>query len=643
MIKSNVLKEIWPDAWTLGLTRNAARWADEHRRLTKHSSQYAGRWKTSRFPYQKGPMDAFSSPRVRHIVLKWSTQTGKTELMLNCLGYAIDEVPGPIMCVYPSGKILKKISTTRIQPMINAARPLRAKKHPSPDKFKIEEMHFLDCILYLASAQVPGDLASAPCQYVFADEVGKFPTFSGKEGDPIKLAMERTKAFPFTSKRVLVSSPTTPEGAISRYFDTCQERLDFFIPCPHCQRMQILQFEQIKWDFGDLSSTDPQAWRQAKKTAEYFCPSCGAAISDQQKVATLQDGEWLRADGSDPDPEAESIGFKLSSLYSPLITWGTMAAEFLEAMHDPPRLMVYVNGWLCQEWDDSAFEKKDPHVLLKTNKTELPARMVPPDTLALTAGIDSQAAGFYFVVRAWLRDRTSYLVDYGFLASFTDVEELVFRRAYPLHNDPHRRRMEIWRACLDTGGTRVDDGPSMTEAAYHFLRRIPKGRLFGVKGASWKTGVRVKHKNIDKFPNGKPIPGGLTIFLLDTGAFKDVLHYRLSIEQEKPGAFLFNDETDDEYVKGLLSEYKKRNPRTGKEKWVPIRGRENHLLDCEIYAMACQDTQMMGGIDLLKGPMGILNENQVAQGAAPRPSRATQKRKFWLPQKTDRVKSGWLS
>ncbi|MFP4088008.1 MAG: terminase gpA endonuclease subunit, partial [Desulfobacteraceae bacterium] len=503
-------------------------------------------------------MDAFSNLKTRLIVLKWSTQTGKTELQLNSMGYAIDEQPGPILCVYPSEKIVKKVSTTRIQPMINSARPLRRKKHPSVDKFKIEEMHFLDCLLYLSSAQVPGDLASMPIQYLFCDEVGKFPTFSGKEGDPVNLATERQKAFPYTAKTVLVSSPTTMEGAISRYYDSCQERLEFFIPCPHCETMQVLDFEHIKWDIGDLDTTQPEAWREAKRTAQYFCPSCGAAITDQEKVAALKSGEWLREDGTPPDPEAETIGFRLNSLYSPLLTWGAIASEFLSVKNDPPRLMVFINGWLCQEWEDSAIEKKDPHVLITTNATELPPRTVPNSAWVLTAGIDSQAAGFYFVVRAWLRDRTSYLVDYGFLPSLTDVKQLVFDSAYPLHMDPEARRMGIWRACLDTGGTRVDDGPSMTEAAYHFLRSIPRGRIFGIKGASWKTGVRVQHKVIDKLPSGGPLPGGLTIFLLDTGALKDALHYRLNIEPEKPGAFLFNTETGEDYVLQVLSEYKRR-------------------------------------------------------------------------------------
>jgi len=606
MIQSTLLRQIWPQAWTLGLTRNAALWADQHRRLTKHASQYAGRWKTDRFPYQKGVLDAFSSLKARLIVLKWATQTGKTELQLNCIGYAIDEQPGPILCVYPNEKIVKKVSTTRIQPMINSAEPLKAKKHPSPDKFKIEEMHFLDCLLYLASAQTPSDLASMPIQYLFCDEVGKFPVFSGKEGDPVGLAMERQKAFPYTSKTVLVSSPTTADGPISRYFDSCQERLEFYIQCPHCEAFQTLEFGHIKWETGDLPSTDPKSWREAKRAAQYFCPECGAAISDQEKIAALQHGEWLREDGTAPDPEAESIGFELSSLYSPLITWGTVAAEFLEVKNDPPRLMVFVNGWLCQEWEDAAIEKKEPSEVLSQHLSDLPPRTVPTDTWCLTAGVDSQADCFFYVVRAWLRNRTSYLVDYGSLPSLQAVGQLVFERAYPIENSD--RAMLIWRACIDTGGTRLEDGPSMTEQIYNWLRYNGRGFVHGIKGSSWRTGTRVQPKVLDKMPgtHGKPIPGGLTLFLIDTNEFKETLHYRLSIDKDAEGAFLFHSETDNNYAEQLLSEYKSRNTKTGKTSWVPIKGRKNHFLDAEIYAMAATDAQFLGGLDLLHRPQGLI-------------------------------------
>ena len=594
-----------------GALKNVALWADRHRHLTKHASQYAGKWRTARFPYQRGPMEAFSNKTTRLIVMKFSTQTGKTELMLNCIGWAIDESPGPVLVVYPNETTLKKVSTTRIQPMINSCAPLVAKKHPAADKFKISEMHFSDCLIYLSSAQTPADLASMPIQYLFCDEVGKFPKFSGKEGDPVKLATERQKAFPYTSKTVLVSSPTMTDGTISQYFNNCEEQLSYFIPCPHCAKMQTLNFDNIKWDLGGLDRSDPKAWRAAAKTAQYFCGGCGAEITDSQKIKSLAKGRWLREDGTEPDADSTSIGFKLSSLYSPLLKWGTMAAEFLSVRQDPPRLMVFVNGWLCQEWMDATIEKKDPTTVLESNKFDFPPRVVPEGTLVLTMGIDSQANGFYFVVRAWQQDRTSILIDSGFLPSLENVRSLVFDQAYPINGEPGAS-MRIWRAAIDTGGTRLDQGPSMTEQIYQWLRKIPVGVVAGIKGGSWPSGQRVKRTVIDRMPgkHGVPMPGGIVLYLLDTGKFKDALHYLLSIPVDAPGAFRFHNKTDNMFMRQLLSEYKSKDTKTGKERWVPIRGRENHYLDCEVYSMACADVEWDRGLSDLIKPVGIIRQSQ---------------------------------
>jgi phage terminase large subunit GpA-like protein len=40
--------------------------------------------------------------RCGEIVLQWGAQLGKTELLLNIIGFFIDAQPSPILCVYPT-------------------------------------------------------------------------------------------------------------------------------------------------------------------------------------------------------------------------------------------------------------------------------------------------------------------------------------------------------------------------------------------------------------------------------------------------------------------------------------------------------------------------------------------------------------
>ena len=53
-------------------------WSDKYRWLSAENSAEPGRWKTSRTPYLKEPMDAFTDPKIHHIVVVASSQVGKS-------------------------------------------------------------------------------------------------------------------------------------------------------------------------------------------------------------------------------------------------------------------------------------------------------------------------------------------------------------------------------------------------------------------------------------------------------------------------------------------------------------------------------------------------------------------------------------
>ena len=79
-----------------------SQWADKYRRLSSESSAEAGPWRTSRTPYLKEPMDAFTDPKVERIVMVAASQVGKSEFELNAISYIIDQDPGSIMYIQPT-------------------------------------------------------------------------------------------------------------------------------------------------------------------------------------------------------------------------------------------------------------------------------------------------------------------------------------------------------------------------------------------------------------------------------------------------------------------------------------------------------------------------------------------------------------
>lgn len=167
--------------------------------------------------------------------------------------------------------------------------------------------------------------------------------------------------------------------------------------------------------------------------------------------------------------------------------------------------------------------------------------------------------------------------------------------------------MGIWRAALDTGGGKSSDGEwSRTEEAYQWLRSQRPGIVFGTKGASRPQLKRVTVSTIDKMPSSsKPIPGGLQLRLLDVDQFKDLIHWRLSRKRDDKHqdtqCFYLHKETGEDYALQILAEEKHRD-RKGKVEWIQVR-RDNHLLDCEVMAAACADSEWFPSLSMLSRPL----------------------------------------
>lgn len=173
-------------------------WADKFRVLSPKDSAAPGPWHTSRTPYLKEPMDSFNNPHVQDITFVAGTQLGKTVMEQNMIAYAIDQEPGPMLIVYPTDKLAEFTSANRLQPMIYLSEPLR-------NKFNVErsqklELQFTDMYIALVGANTPSGLSSRPVQYVFFDEIDKFPKWT--EMKPARWNWRKNVPRPFTTRKL---------------------------------------------------------------------------------------------------------------------------------------------------------------------------------------------------------------------------------------------------------------------------------------------------------------------------------------------------------------------------------------------------------------------------------------------------------
>ena len=583
--------------------------ADKYRILSNKSAR-PGKWETNFVAFNRQIMDCFAYDCIEEIWYVKPTQTGGTDGILNMILYAAIQDPSPAMIVEPNEGLADEISQERIDDMIRSCDKLQEQAAVRDDDSTKKKKVFNNMTLYLAWAGSPSSLASRPIRYVFFDEVNKYPAFSGQEASPIALGKERTNTFILNRKLIYVSTPTVENGYVTVGEKSADARFRYKIACPHCGEYQQLIFPQVK--FGD--EREPS---KVEEVSWYECEKCQARIFDSDKAELIRRGKWFDLNsGLDfetcmAEQRPRRVGFQISRLYSPWHTFGMVGAEFIRAKDDPMNLMNWKNSWMAEEWIERIYHKSEDDIL--SHKNETPALVVPPGTVAVTGGIDPGQGGFWFLNLAWVFKNGIYdvhVVHYGFLTDWELVRQLFLEGAYQGEGG---KAYPVWRAGLDTGGGEYGGGGvTMTEDSYNFLRRFGGNRIFGTKGVGQRSGKRMQVSVIDKMPkSNQPIPGGVTLWLIDTDSFKDVLHYRLQVKPTDPGGITFNAETQPDIAKHILAEEKRKN-RKGETEWVQASSM-NHLLDCLCLALAMGDSECWGGVRVLSKEQAIKTDNKTPE------------------------------
>jgi phage terminase large subunit GpA-like protein len=531
-------------------------------------------------------MDAFTDPFVEEITVMAASQVGKTEAMYNMLGYIIDQDPGPTLIVLPRESDAKSISYKRVLPMIEDSLVLRNHLPKIMDDITKLEYYLDRMILYFAGSNSPADLASRPIRYLFLDEVDKYPRFSGREADPIKLAQERQKTF-WNRKTIKVSTPTTREGYIFREYER-SDKSRYYVPCSFCGKFQVLVFAQVKWPQEETSAEKIKN----ERLAWYECIHCAKHIADYHKNKMMLNGQWV-PEGAEIDGQgvvkgtiarSKHRGFWISSLYSPWLTWSDIASEFLKSKDYVELLMNFVNSWLADIWEENLGKTKPEEVAALA--LPYPKGIVPVGVRVLTAGVDVQKGHFYLTIRGWGVRQESWLILATRVEEWDDVIDLLFKTRYPSEQagvEPFPVRL----TCIDTG-YRTDEVYEVCRAWRDIARPV--------KGQQYLSGATFRVTHIDKFPStGYMIPGGLSLWHIDTSYFKDkITRLVKNTKIEAPGGWHLHKDPPEEYLKQFCAEHKVilRDRKTGKsrEEWQLVSNHvKSHFFDTECYSVAAAE------------------------------------------------------
>lgn len=531
-------------------------WADSYRRLSRESSAEAGQWRTDRAPYQREIMDAVNDPLVEDIVIMASAQVGKSELLLNTLGYFIDFDPSPILLIQPTEAKAKDFSKERIAPMIRDTPVLRerisdAKSRDSSNTVLYKS--FPGGFIALGGANAPSGLAARPIRVVLADEIDRYPLSAGDEGDPLDLAENRTKNF-FNRKKIKVSTPTIKGvSRIEKEFELSTKEY-YNLPCPRCEYEQPLEWSQIDFE-----------------TESHRCIACGHLSSEYEWKS--QQGRWIAT------AESPIRGFHLNELLSPWRRWSEVITAFLRAKKKGREaLKVWTNTSLGLPWEEEG-EKLDDDVLFR--RREDYEAEVPDPVKILTAAVDVQDDRFEIEVVGWGEGYESWGIEYhvihGDLKEKRIWEEL---DAYLLKSWKKRDGRPFGIAC-----TCIDSGGHFTQEVYKFVKPREARRIYAIKGSSVGKGQYVP------LIAGTSRPKPLKALLVSLGVNDGKSRVMSSLQQEDFGPnychFPVGRGYEMPYYRSLTAEkletrYENGNPY---QKWVKIRAR-NEALDLRVYNTA---------------------------------------------------------
>lgn len=599
-----------------------SQWAGLHRILSREASAEHGQWRNDRAPYLCDIMDTLTDPVIEEVVWVAASQLGKTEVGLNLAGYHVHQDPSPLLVVQPSLAMAEAWSKDRLAPMVRDCAALRdriADPRSRDSGNRILHKTFTGGHLTIVGANSAAGLASRPIRVLILDEIDRYPASAGSEGDPVALAEARTATF-WNRKKFKVSSPGREgESRIWPEYEASDQRR-FYLPCPHCDHMQVLQWEPhipsgrrgLVWD---VEVVDGKKVHHTDSAA-YECESCHALIEEHQKQGMLAKGEWRAT-----NPDGRFPGFHLSALYSPWARWKDLASGWLRAMGDPDQEQAFVNTKLALLYRE---ENRDFSASTLDNRREKWGADIPNGVGILTAGVDVQGDRLEVAVWGWGAGEECWLILHERISGDPEAAEVWSRleavrtRAWKCESG---REVRIWTMAVDAG--------YLDTTVYKYVRPRESAGVLAVFGA--------EHVKNGLLRPVRPNKHGTKPVTIDVTKQKDVLFKRLPLMAAGPGYIHLCEPTstgaDSEFIAqfgGEVLEWKLEHGRRLR-RYKAIRKRVE-AIDLYVYGRAA--LHMLGPTILQTIPARareLAEPLPKADANAPKPpTNGPGKRRGWL-------------
>lgn len=420
---------------------NAWQWGEKWVDLdSRESIDFQGPWDSSLTPYVRFLMefvtgqfgenvefhpDTPANCEWEEFILMKSSQLGFTLALLITLAFWIAEVKQNALLSLDSLDEMRKVSKSRLKPLLESCEPTRAALDEAEDESSNLTIFLNALTVYLLGSHGAGAYRNKSVGFAILDELDAYKIVGADGSDPLGNARARLKAVG-GGKLITNSSPETEEHPTAKEEKT-GTRHRLFVPCPICDHFQELQFESLRcshckdlaggYDLNRLFSKDVGA-DGVPLGVYYECELCHKPITEDHKGEMVRRGRWRQ---TNPKPKPGKISAQLSDLYSPFkkASWPHLASEFIEAQGDPGKLANFRKN---RQGLPSALQtdKRTPDQLNKFRKPYLRGTIpVEPCLVCVTSDVQGD-------VKKWVKcgfrpNGEMWVIDWGMTLSFEEL------------------------------------------------------------------------------------------------------------------------------------------------------------------------------------------------------------------------------
>lgn len=609
-----------------------SQWAEQKRIIN------GAPWRNSTAPYLVAFMDWISDPDVQEVTIIAPSQSGKSELIINGIGYFAEQEPSPQLLVQPTVEMGERFSKERIGPLIRE-NPSLQRVFPPPksrsENNTTTSKSYPGGQLDIVGANAPAGLAMSPKRVVWLDERDRHPRSAGSEGDVKAIARARTRRFGRNRKIVEVSSPTDAESSLVHPSYNEGTKQHVLWTCEHCHEAHHPKFEQLRYERDEAS-------RQViASSVRLVCPLC------QHEHGKDRERTVKRTDRLS-DPQPARVPHKRSGWVHGILaafhTWAEIAQEFVTANEqaDPAMradmLRAFFNTTLGELYVDKAAETTKAALLARAKRYDggsgdEPLKWhVPAEAAIIVAGFDAQDDRLHGIVRAYGPQEESWLIErvifYGDVTQDRVWEQLEQWRQAKRWMRPSGQPMPLRSMCIDSG-----DGEHAKRVYEYCAPRLSEG-VRAIKGHSKADAPMLPAKPT------KVKPGRL--WVIGSHAIMGRIQRRLTATEPGPGFLHLNEYANEDYVTQMLSMRQVYDREQRARKWIKSPNVRCEDPDAEAYAHAA--------LQLGPVPISMLGEEQARLAAldaeflnpAPKAEVAVATtapaKTSWLPS----TGSGWL-